>query len=139
MNRKSSEEVAFRRHGISRQAFFSRFGEVMSHVAVGATVRGGSDRHPRPSFFARAGGLACHDPGGELRDDVYLRRGGQAECAQRAFEAVDQLTSLVLGRATVTRERGELIADALERLRDRGRELAQVAAQSCGETKRVER
>ena len=68
-----------------------------------------------------------------------LRGVGQTESAQRAFESVDQLATLALVRAAVARQRRELVADTLQRLGDRRRELAQVAAQARSKTKRVVR
>src|SRR5690606_40200312 len=49
------------------------------------------------------------------------------------------LTPLAFSRAAVARQCGQLIAYAFERLGDRRRELAQVAAQPGGEAKRVVR
>src|SRR5688500_10649800 len=96
-----------------------------------------SDRDPRPRLLARARRFAGHDARGELRNDVDLCRLGQAECAQRAFESIDQLTTLAFARTSVPSQCGELIADALNRLRDRRRELAQVAAQPSCKAERV--
>src|SRR5690606_9677070 len=67
-----------------------------------------------------------------------LRRVGQSQGAKRTLESFDELTALVLGRAAVARQCGELVPHALERLRNRRCEFAQVAAQPRREAKRVE-
>jgi hypothetical protein len=98
-----------------------------------------SNRHARPCFLADAGRFASHDARGELRNDVNLCSIGKAKRAQCAFEPFDELTSFTFARATVSRQRCEFIADALQRLGNGGRELAQVAAQARRESERVVR
>ena len=61
---------------------------------------------------------------------MNLRGIGQAERAQRSFQTFDELATVAFARATVSRQCRKLIADALQRFRDRWRELAQVATQA---------
>src|SRR5687767_11772429 len=98
-----------------------------------------SDRHARPCFLADAGRFAGHDARRELRHDVNLCSIGKAQRAQRAFEPFDELTSFTFAWTAVSRQRRKLIANALQRLGNGGRELAQVTAQARSESERVVR
>src|SRR5262245_55792337 len=126
---KSSGLVAFSRHLIWRQVAVCREFEVMSYrVEAGVKrfrrlVKSDSHGHPSPRFLARARWFAGHDARRELRNDVDLRGIGESECTQCAFESIDQLATLAFVRAAVARQRCELVADTLQRLGDRRREL----------------